>query len=702
MTPIIHRNTSVMAPAAIVHSKLVAESKITSVYLATSVLSSWTKTLVTMLNTNCNKETTGTSSTRCFSFVTLARCASAPRACTAWYAKNIKNAIMIIIGAAEAGLSDIKAVEECSAIVNSSAFSKMDRKVRSWRCWAMLGSVPTLVFATYIAVLAIAFRNERAISPDTTDVLFQYDLYHQMPVTFYHGPDRGSTYSYAISFNTAQHYHAMPAEQAKPALEHLLLYNKKTVEYVYLPAAQNVFSVSALIESLGGAQISFCQSNVFAGNFPKPCTRSKLHNAACNGPLPSCSITLCREGACAEPLNRITFSFDAHSGTHVVPESWPKQHDLHVDILHQESETVSVVLDTSDATYNADSHATLSLPKLKTPFALNSSTLTLYEGIVEDSDLESIAYSIISALLFSVWVFSTTQNGGNAQSPDSGISALFYFNGNTIAVNFDLCAAIIKKIEQLQIIILFNTTLSICVGSAVALLYEIYNGTVYTYVNIELAIIFSHAVQTVVIFLYTALGIAPFLLTGPIFLSMLSQENRPRTKRVIEWARSLTGYNNRETRAYLLVTLRMILEIQFICAFQIHVPPSSGTPFQNTVSLALGVTLLVIIGRDLALLFYARPFQGPAWAQVVTWFVAVCAILYSAVAMITPILWSTQIADHTDILAISAAITSCTLLMGSVIGSRKIEFKQVSKPGPANFTKNRRPTEISQDIKIKL
>lgn len=63
MTPIIHKKTNVIAPAAIVHSNPVVESKTRRVYFATSVLSSCTSTFVIMLNTNNINEKMGLRTT---------------------------------------------------------------------------------------------------------------------------------------------------------------------------------------------------------------------------------------------------------------------------------------------------------------------------------------------------------------------------------------------------------------------------------------------------------------------------------------------------------------------------------------------------------------------------------------------------------------------------------------------------------------
>lgn len=610
---------------------------------------------------------------------------------------------MMIMGAADAGRSDIKADEECSAIVKSSAFSKIDRNVRSWR-WAAMSvlSVPSLVFASYIIILAIAFFTETSISPRSTDVLFQYNLYRQMPVDFHHGVHRGETHPYSVSFTQDRHYHLPSAEDAENLQEHLLLYNKQTVDFEYTEASQNIFSVYALTQSLGGKQISFCQSNVFAGAPPQPCTRSHLYDAPCSGPLATCSATLCKD--CDEKLNYVTFSFDAHSENHIIPESWPKKRDLNVDIVVSDSKKTALKIDTSDSVYGPDSTATLSLPKLKAPFALNASTLTLYEGVVEDSDVESIAYSVVSALLFSIWVFSTAQKTDD----NKGISDVFLFKGGGPNVDEALCDSIINDIEKLQIVLLFNTTVSIAIASLVALAYELYNDTVYSYVSIEMAIIFSKGVQTTVIVLYTALGVIPALITGPIFLCMLKSNY---FTSVVSAAQSLTGYTSESRRPYLLVLLRLTLEIQLICAFQIHVPPSAGIPFQNTVALALGTILLTIIGRDLTLLFYGRQFAGPLWMQIISWALVTMAIMYCATAMITPILWSTQIADHTDILALSAALTSCTLLLGTIMASTHMRHlpnspttleKPVAAPAPRQPSWRRKQSESQAELRLRL
>lgn len=83
MTPIIHKNTRVIAPAAIVHSNPEVESKTRNVYLATSVLSSCTNTFVTILKTKRSIDRIGTKTTVALFFLSCMRMLSTLRACTA-------------------------------------------------------------------------------------------------------------------------------------------------------------------------------------------------------------------------------------------------------------------------------------------------------------------------------------------------------------------------------------------------------------------------------------------------------------------------------------------------------------------------------------------------------------------------------------------------------------------------------------------
>ena len=248
--------------------------------------------------------------------------------------------------------------------------------------------------------------------------------------------------------------------------------------------------------------------------------------------------------------------------------------------------------------------------------------------------------------------------------------------------NTDILSSLLGNLEDLNLTIIFNSSLSIAIASLVAISYEITNKTVFSFLGTELATIFTENIQIGIVVLYTTLGVAPFFLVGPTLIGMMKLK---KFKQLERKANALTGLNKEKPRAYLLVALRLCFEIQLISAFQIHIPPSAGIPFQNITSFALGITILIIIGRDLSILHYDRNNRGSLYADCITWITASCAVMYSTLAMTTPFLWSTQIADYKDILPFSTAITSVTVLLGSILFSNQFSRSEPRKamPGPS-------------------
>ena len=603
-----------------------------------------------------------------------------------------------IIGAAEAGLSDIKAEDECSAIVNKRAFSKIETNVRSWCSAGMKWlSVSFVTYLTYIILVIITYFFWSAVYVDSLNVLFAFDIHRQTSVPIhYSGPEK-MTNLFMISFESQHHFaeieHAESVDRTQKVFGKVLLWHKETLDFNFFPSAQQIFSIFSLNEAMDQKQLSVCNGYLFRQPFPRSCQTKVIYNAKCNGPLPTCTAEMCLKKTCEEKSTHVVFGFDAHAEAHLIPEQWPKQHDLHVQIKKDDETFTKILLDTSDSIRVSEAEATLSLEKLNAPFDINGTTLSLHEGTKEDSDMEAIAYSIISAILFSIWVYSTgTSDTPNVRTNDSrlGISDIFVKGSQKFGQVFKnnvLLESLLHNLKSLRVAIIFNSSFSICIASIVAVLYEISNDTVFTFLGTELSTIFTDRIQILIVVLYTCLGCVPFLVTGPILIGLMDLK---RFKNIQKQANRLTGFNSK-SKAYLLVVLRLCFEIQLISAFQIHIPPSAGIPFQNVVSFALAITLLVITGRDLTILHYDRENKGTFYSNVITWLVSMITIAYCTLAMTTPFLWSSQIADYTDILPLSTAITSVSLMLGSNLFSNRFsqkpaskvqENKQVSPPKP--------------------
>lgn len=540
-----------------------------------------------------------------------------------------------------------------------------------------LPSVSGVTYGTYIILVVTALAFWSKVYVETINVLLAFDVHRQTPVRIHYTSGDAKTESFIVSFEAEHHYAPSGQLQIANANEKIsgkmVLWHQEIVDFDFLAASQRIFSMHSLSESMNHEQISICNGYVFRKPFPKPCRTAVLRHVKCSGPMPTCATDMCLKKDCDEPSTHVTFGFDAHIDTHLIPVHWAMQHDLHVQFKNDDGTFTNILLDTSDATQVGDAEATLSLSKLKAPFSINGTTLSLHDGVKEDSDMEAIAYSVVSALLFSIWVYSTgtssSTNRGN-ESSRMGISDIF-IDGQTVigklAINNELLASLLRNLKSLKLTIIFNSSLSICVASIVAICYEIVNDTVYTFLGAELATIFTNDVQLTIVILYTALGCVPFMLTGPILVGMMDLK---KYKFVKDRAVSVTGFKH-GAKAYLLVALRLCFEIQLISAFQIHIPPSAGIPFQNVVSFALGITLLVVIGRDVTILYYDRQNCGTAYANLIIWLTVVFTLMYSTLAMTTPFLWSTQIANHKDILPLSTAITSVAVLLGSILFSNR-------------------------------
>ena len=610
----------------------------------------------------------------------------------------MKNPIMRIIGAAEAGLSDIKAEDECSAIVNRRAFSKIETNVRPWYSAGMKWlSVSFVTYTTYIILVIIAYFFWSAVYVDSLNVLFAFDVHRQTTVPIHYAGPEKMTKPFLISFETEHHYATVQdtesVDQNQKFPGKVLLWHKDVLDFNFFPATQQIFSIFSLNEAMKQEQISVCNGYLFRRPFPRSCKTTIIHDVECNGPLSTCAVSLCLKKNCDEKSTHVLFNFDAAAKVHSIPEQWPKQHDLYAQIKKHNGEFTKILLDTSDALSVSEAEATLSLVKLNAPFDINGTTLSLHEGTKEDSDMEAIAYSVISAILFSIWVYST----GTSDTPTSntsesrlGISDIFVKGSSRIGElvkNNALLNSLLGNLKSLKVTIIFNSSLSICVASIVALLYETTNKTVFTFLGTELSTIFTEGTQIFIVALYTCLGCAPFFLTGPVLISLMDLE---RYKYIQTRTNRLTGFGPK-SKAYLLVALRLCFEIQLISAFQIHIPPSAGIPFQNVVSFALAITLLVITGRDLTILHYDRRNSGSLYSNVVMWIVSLSTILYCNLAMTTPFLWSSQIADYLDILPLSTAITSVSLMLGSILFSKRFSIKPAVKPIAATQPVDRTP-----------
>ena len=527
---------------------------------------------------------------------------------------------------------------------------------------------------------------------ESLNVLFAFDIHRQTPVRIHYAGDEQGTAPFVVSFEASNHY--APSGQIQPDTEvesiagKTLLWHQEVLDFNFIVASQRIFSIFRLNEAMNEEQISVCNGYIFRRPFPRACQTRILHHIKCNGPMPTCTTVMCLNNNCDEPSTHISFKFDAHSDTHMVPKHWSLQHDLQAHFKNEDGTYTKILLDTSDASKVSDAEATLSLSKLNAPFSINGTTLTLHEGVEEDSDMEAIAYSVVSALLFSIWVFSTgTKDSASRTEFESrqGISDIFVLGTKEIGSmtkNTDILSSLLENLKDLNLTIIFNSSLSIAIASLIAISYEISNKTVFSFLGTELATIFTEHIQIGIVVLYTTLGVAPFFLVGPTLVGMMKLE---KYKHLQQRANALTGLNKENSRAYLLVALRLCFEIQLISAFQIHIPPSAGIPFQNIVSFALGVTILIIVGRDLSILHYDRNNRGSVYADCITWITASCAIMYSTLAMTTPFLWSTQIADYKDILPFSTAITSVTVLLGSILFSNQFSRSEARKaiPGPS-------------------
>ena len=536
----------------------------------------------------------------------------------------------------------------------------------------------------------------------TLNVLFAFDLHRQIPVNIHYAIDKARTDPFIVSFEAETHFAPGSQVQSPDTTTQtsgkMLLWHQETVDFDFVAASQRILSIHSLTESMNREQVSVCNGYIFRNPFPTPCKTTVLHNALCNGAMPTCSTDVCLKKDCDEPSRHVTFRFDAHTDAHMIPEEWSKQHDLYIQLKNADGTFANLLLDTSDAITVGTSDARLSLSKLKAPFSINRTTLSLHEGVKEDSDMEAIVYSVVSALLFSIWVFSTGTSGfDNSESQKRmGISDIFVKGGTTIgqlALNDEILTKLLQNLKDLKITIIFNSSLSICLASIVSILYEIVNNTVFTFVVTEVATIFTKDIQLCIVILSTVLGCVPFFLTGPILIGMMDLDKYKFIKRK---PIDITGFKG-SSKAYLLVALRLCFEIQLISAFQIHIPPSAGIPFQNVVSFALGITLLVIIGRDLTILHYNRKNCGTTYSGTVIWFTASCTVVYSTLAMTTPFLWSTQIADYTDILPLSTAITSVSVLLGSVLFSTNFSMKKQSSVKMVTVNDNSENSKLKEE-----